>query len=98
MSMLLTMLQDHRRPLWPFILASLPIVVLFAMMIDSHDVRLLLWVRGYFMLMTIVIIIYMAFAVRQYSLWLRNNYADFEHKEVWMSHVLVTVLLQLIII
>jgi AraC-like DNA-binding protein len=89
MSMLLTMLQDHRRPLWPFILASLPIVVLFAMMIDSHDVGLLSWVRGYFMLMTIVIIIYMIFAVRQYSLWLRHNYADLEHKEVWQSFLIM---------
>ena len=87
--MLLAMLQDHRRPLWPFILASLPIVVLFAMMIDSHDVGLLSWVRGYFMLMTIVIIIYMIFAVRQYSLWLRHNYADLEHKEVWQSFLIL---------
>ena len=73
----------------PFILASLPIVVLFAMMIDSHDVGLLSWVRGYFMLMTIVIIIYMIFAVRQYSLWLRHNYADLEHKEVWQSFLIL---------
>ena len=85
MGMLLAMLQDHRRPLWPFILASLPVVVLFAMMIGSHDVRLVFWVQGYFMLMTIVIIIYMAFAVRQYSIWLCHNYADLEHKEVWQS-------------
>ena len=89
MGMLLAMLQDHRRPLWLFILASLPIVVLFAMMIDSHDVGLLSWVRGYFMLMTIVIIIYMIFAVRQYSLWLRHNYADLEHKEVWQSFLIL---------
>ena len=91
MGMLLAMLQDHRRPLWLFILASLPIVVLFAMMIDSHDVGLLSWVRGYFMLMTIVIIIYMIFAVRQYSLWLRNNYADLEHKEVWQSFLVLVI-------
>jgi AraC-like DNA-binding protein len=87
------MLQDHRRPLWLFILASLPIVVLFAMMIDSHDVGLLSWVRGYFMLMTVVMFIYMAFAVRQYSLWLRNNYADLENKEVWQSFMVLAICL-----
>lgn len=89
MGMLLAMLQDRRRPLWLFILASLPNVVLFAMIIDSHDVGLLSWVRGYFILMTIVIIIYMIFAVRQYSLWLRHNYADLEHKEVWQSFLIL---------
>jgi AraC-like DNA-binding protein len=93
MGMLLAMLQDHRRPLWLFILASLPIVVLFAMMIDSHDVGLLSWVRGYFMLMTVVMFIYMAFAVRQYSLWLRNNYADLENKEVWQSFMVLAICL-----
>ena len=93
MGMLLTMLQDRRRPLWPFILASLPVVALFAVIINRHDLTLVSWVQGYFMLMTIVIIIYMAYAVRQYSLWLRNNYADLEHKEVWQSFMVLAICL-----
>ena len=80
MGMLQAMLQDRRRPLWPFILASLPVV-------------LLPWLQGYFMLMTVVMFIYMAFAVRQYSLWLRNNYADLENKEVWQSFMVLAICL-----
>ena len=93
MGMLLNMLQDRHRPLWPFILASLPVVVLFAAIIYRHDTTLVSWVQGYFMLTTIIIIIYMAYAVRQYSLWLRNNYADLEHKEVWQSFMVLAICL-----
>ena len=93
MGMLLNMLQDRHRPLWPFILASLPVVALFAAIIYRHDTTLVSWVQGYFMVMTIVIIIYMAYAVRQYSLWLRNNYADLEHKEVWQSFMVMVICL-----
>ena len=45
------------------------------------------------MLMTVVMFIYMAFAVRQYSLWLRNNYADLENKEVWQSFMVLAICL-----
>ena len=93
MGMLLNMLQDRHRPLWPFILASLPVVALFAAIIYRHDTTLVSWVQGYFMVMTFVIIIYMAYAVRQYSLWLRNNYADLEHKEVWQSFMVMAICL-----
>ena len=96
MGVLQAMLQDRRRPLWPFILASLPVAALFAATAYRNDIALLPWIQGYFMLMTVVMFIYMAFAVRQYSLWLRNNYADLENKEVWQSFmVLATCLLVL---
>ena len=32
-------------------------------------------------------------AVRQYGRWLRDNYADLEHKEVWQSLVFALALL-----
>ena len=32
-------------------------------------------------------------ALRQYGRWLRDNYADLEHKEVWQSFVVLTVIL-----
>ena len=93
MGMLQAMLQDRRRPLWPFILASLPVAALFAATAYRHDIVLLPWLQGYFMLMTVVMFIYMAFAVRQYSLWLRNNYADLENKEVWQSFMVLAICL-----
>ena len=93
MGMLQAMLQDRRRPLWPFFLATLPIAALFAVTGYRHDIVLLPWLQGYFILMTVVMFIYMAFAVRQYSLWLRNNYADLEYKEVWQSFMVLAVCL-----
>ena len=80
MGMLQAMLQDRRRPLWPFILASLPVAALFAVTVYRHDIVLLPWIQGYFMLMT-------------YSLWLRNNYADLENKEVWQSFMVLAICL-----
>ena len=37
--------------------------------------------------------IYMVRGVRQYGRWLRENYADLEHKEVWQSLLLLTLTL-----
>ena len=93
MCMLLAMLQDRCRPLWPFILTSLPVAALFAVAAYRHDLVLVPWVQGYFILMTVVMFIYMAIAVRQYSLWLRNNYADLENKEVWQSFLVLAICL-----
>ena len=91
--MLQAMLQDRRRPLWPFFLATLPVAAFFVVIAYRHDTVLMPWVQGYFMLMTVIMFIYMAFAVRQYSLWLRNNYADLENKEVWQSFMVLTICL-----
>lgn len=37
------------------------------------------------MLVGFVFVVYMVVAVKQYGRWLRDNYADLEHKEVWQS-------------
>ena len=39
---------------------------------------------------------YMVVAVRQYGRWLRDNYADLEHKEVWLSLALLISLMILL--
>ena len=93
MGMLQAMLQDRCRPLWPFFLATLPVAAFFVVIAYRHDTVLVPWVQGYFMLMTVIMFIYMAFAVRQYSLWLRNNYADLENKEVWQSFMVLAICL-----
>lgn len=93
MGMLQAMLQDRRRPLWPFFLATLPVAAFFVVIAYRHDTVLVPWVQGYFMLMTVIMFIYMAFAVRQYSLWLRNNYADLENKEMWQSFMVLAIYL-----
>ena len=43
----------------------------------------------YGQVLTVAFIIYMMVAVRQYGRWLRDNYADLEHKEVWLSVALL---------
>ena len=37
-------------------------------------------------------------ATRQYGRWLRDNYADLEHKEVWQSFVVLTIILLVFVI
>ena len=47
----------------------------------------------YFLLMCIGLIIYMVREVRRYGRWLRDNYADLEHKEVWQSVIVLAIIL-----
>ena len=48
--------------------------------------------------MCIGLIIYMVRALRQYGRWLRDNYADLEHKEVWQSFVVLAIILLVFVI
>ena len=95
---LLSMLQDRKRPIWPFIAATIPYAMLLLMSIAYPGGHLLRIAIVYALLLYAVFSVYMVFAVRQYGRWLRDNYADLEHKEVWVSHVLVIVILIFIII
>ena len=90
---LLTMLQDRRRPLWPVCVIMAPLVVGLAWYIVSRSDDLLLVLFVYFLLMWLGVIIYMVGAIRQYGRWLRDNYADLEHKEVWQSFVVFAIIL-----
>ena len=71
-AVLLAMLQDSRRPLWPVAVMAAPLVAL---------------------LMCLGLIIYMIRALRRYGRWLRDNYADLEHKEVWQSFVVLAIII-----
>ena len=82
---MLCMLQDRRRPLWPVWVAMVPLVIMMGVNIANRSDALLPWMQGYFLLASIGFMIYMVFEVRQYGRWLRDNYADLEHKEVWQS-------------
>ena len=88
---LLCLLQDRRRPLWPVWVITSPLVVIVLASIAMRSYALLPWFRGYLALMGIGLIVYMVRAVWQYGRWLRNNYADLEHKEVWQSFVVLAV-------
>ena len=91
MVMLLAMLQDRRRPLWPVVVAQVPVAVILVACIIYRDYVFVSYLRVYILLLGIVFMITMAQAVRQYGRWLRDNYADLEHKEVWQSFVAIFV-------
>ena len=90
---LLTMLQDRRRPLWPICVLMTPFVAVLTWCIISRSDDLLLVLFVYFLLMCLGLIIYMVRAIRQYGRWLRDNYADLEHKEVWQGFVVLAIYL-----
>ena len=90
---LLTMLQDRKRPLWSAWVMIIPLVVMMALYIANHSEALLQMSNIYLLLLAIGIILYMVREVRSYGRWLRDNYADLEHKEVWQSFVVLAVIL-----
>ena len=90
---LFAMLQDRKRPLWPVAVMVMPIVVGNAWSLATRSYVLLPILYVYFLLMGIGLSIYMAHALRQYGRWLRDNFADLEHKEVWQSFVVLAAML-----
>ena len=90
---LFTMLQDRRRPLWPVAVMVMPLVVGMGWCVASRSDALFPVLIGYLLMMSIGLIVYMVFALRQYGRWLRDNYADLEHKEVWQSFVVLAIIL-----
>ena len=93
MAVLLRMLQDRRRPLWPWLVVQSPVVMFAVVGIVRCD-----WFYGYtlphyWQLGTIAaFVVYYIFALRQYGRWLLDNYADLKHKEVWQSLAFAVVL------
>jgi AraC-like DNA-binding protein len=97
MVVLFTMLQDRRRPLWPIAVLFAPLIAGMVWSVATRSEALLPVLFAYFALVCIGLIVYMACAVRQYGRWLRDNYADLEHKEVWQSFVVLAVMLLLFV-
>ena len=91
------MLQDRRRPLWPIAVMIAPFVVGGVFSIATLSYALIPMLYVYLLLLSVCIIIYMVRATRQYGRWLRDNYADLEHKEVWQSFVVLAFILLLIV-
>ena len=94
---MLNMLQDRRRPLWPIALMIAPFVAGSVFSIATLSYALIPMLYVYLLLLSICIVIYMVRATRQYGRWLHDNYADLEHKEVWQSFVVLAFILLLIV-
>ena len=90
---LLSMLQDKHRPVWPALVALIPAFVLSAFCLIRGDDALYLPLSIYAIALYASILLYMVFAVRGYGRWLRDNYADLENKEVWSSVIILALFL-----
>lgn len=93
MATLLRMLQDCQRPVWPWIVAEIPVAALaLAGIIIRYDAMPYV-MTAYQLVVVVVFVAYYIMAVRQYSLWLLAGFADLERKEVWQSLAFAIVLL-----
>ena len=86
---LFAMLQDRKRPIWPILIATTPYMVLLGLSIVYPSSHFLSAAIAYILLFFLIFTAYMMFAVKQYGRWLRDNYADLEHKEVMQSNLLI---------
>jgi len=82
--MLLAMLQDRRRKVWPALAGMLPFVLL-AVVFMVYPMEIFQQIAAaYLVLLGLAFTGYMIFAIRQYGRWLNDNYADLENKRVWL--------------
>ncbi len=90
---LFAMLQDRKRPVLPIIIIMIPLLVLLSLCIitESEDIAMAAYV--YYGLIWVVLFIYMVRELKRYGRWLRSNYADLEHKEVWQSAAALFIML-----
>ena len=96
--MLLAMLQDRRRPVWPALVAMIPSVALFgAFMVYPSDLLEII-IAAYLVLISLLFTGYMVVAIRQYERWLNDNYADLENKKVWLCQAVALVCMLLFVL
>ena len=89
----ITMLQDRKRPLWPVAAIMAPIVAGGVIGVAGRSYALMPIAYVYFLLVCMGLTVYMVQALRQYGHWLRNNFADLEHKEVWQCFLVLAIVL-----
>ena len=93
MCVLIRILQDRRRPLWPLIPLFAPIAVVAVVCLLTHNRIFESVIECYTAFVAFIFLIYYVRAVRQYGRWLLDNYADLERKEVWQSLFLLAFIL-----
>ncbi len=89
---MLVMLQDRRRPLW--LAAVFMVLALSQLLLGYFLGTQTLWLTTSLSIITLLyVVITLVVAVRQYGRWLRDNYADLEHKEVWQTFLVMSAFL-----
>ena len=96
--MLLAMLQDRRRPVWPAMAAMIPFVLLVGAYMVYQSLFIQQIAAGYLVLLGLVFTGHMVTAIRLYERWLNENYADLENKRVWLSLAISLVCMLLFVI
>jgi len=90
---LMSMLQDRRRPVWPVIVAMVPVLIVVALGIIRKDYGVSTPLLYYVLSLLVLIMLYMCISVQHYGRWLKDNYADLEHKEIRQSFLILAVFL-----
>lgn len=90
---MLSMLQDRKRPLWPVLVSLVPVIVWAVLGIVRGDIGVLTPICLYIVILIVLLSAYMVFAIHKYGRWLRDNYADLEHKEFRQSILVMAVFL-----
>ena len=96
--MLLAMLQDRRRSMWPALVAMILFVALLGAYMVYPGKLIERITAAYLVLLGLLFTAYMVFAIRRYGRWLNDNYADLENKKVWLSQAVALVCMLLFIL
>ena len=91
-AILLSMLQDRRRKLFPWLLAEVPIVVIAVAGIALHDSGTMHWMNAWQTTVIVAFIVYYFRALMNYNRWFQQNFADLEHKDIWKSMLVAAIL------
>ena len=75
---LLAMLQDRHRPVWPMLVMLGLAVPVWVLSLVRGDNALYVPLGIYVTALIVLMMLFMFFAVRRYGRWLRDNYADLE--------------------
>ena len=92
MALLLRMLQDRQRKIWPWAATEVIVIGGAAWGIATHDELGLDLMHTCQIGIIIIFIIYFVYMLVKYNRWLNENYADLDHKEVWQSLLFAVVL------
>lgn len=92
MALLLRILQDRQRRIWPWALAQVLVIGAAAVEITAHNDYGLDLMHKCQVGIIALFVTYYIYALVQYGRWIRENYADLDHKEVWQSLVFAVVL------
>lgn len=93
MALLLRMLQDRQRRIWPWVLSQVIIIGGVALGIANHNELGLDLMHNCQVGIICLFVSYYIYALIRYSRWLKDNYADLDHKEVWQSLLFAIVLM-----